>query len=128
MKFDKIHRFADVHGQRIAEGHKASFCLEDSQCDGGVRKMYNCTNKGDQGISVGCADNYANAIDCQWVDVTDVPDGNYSLMVHLNPTKIIVESDYDNNVASCEIHYHLGTVDVGQCSAGNFLQPFFNPT
>ena len=121
MKFDNSHRFADVHGQRIAEGHKASFCLEDSQCDTGVGKMYNCTNKGDQGISVGCADNYANSIDCQWVDVTDVPNGNYSLMVHLNPTKIVVESDYDNNVASCEIHYHHGTVDVGQCSAGNFL-------
>ena len=80
--------------------------------------MYNCTDKGDQGISVGCADNYANSIDCQWVDVTDIEDGNYTLMVHLNPSRLIVESDYSNNVASCEVHYHNSSVTVGECSAG----------
>ena len=80
--------------------------------------MYNCTDKGDQGISVGCADNYASTIDCQWVDVTDIEDGNYTLMVHLNPSRRIVESDYSNNVASCEVHYHNSSVVVGKCFDG----------
>ena len=102
----------------MAEGHKASFCLEDSECEKGLKKMYNCTDKGDQGISVGCADNYANSIDCQWVDVTDVTDGNYTLMVELNPSRQIVESDYSNNIASCEVHYRNSSVVVGQCYVG----------
>ena len=104
--------------------HKASFCLEDTGCDNGAMKMYNCTNKGDQGISVGCADNYSNAIDCQWVDVTDIKDGNYSLMVHLNPNRIVLESDYTNNIATCEIHYYNATVEVGRCSAGELAVIF----
>ena len=92
--------------------------MEDSECESGLKKIYNCTDKGDQGISVGCADNYASTIDCQWVDVTDIEDGNYTLMVHLNPSRRIVESDYSNNVASCEVHYHNSSVVVGKCFDG----------
>ena len=80
--------------------------------------MFNCTNKGEQGISVGCADTYKNTLDCQWIDVTDVKEGNYSLLIHLNPSRLVAESDYENNEAACEIHYHDGAVDVGRCSAG----------
>eukprot|EP00794_Sanderia_malayensis_P020028 gene20028-21991_t len=117
MEYFAQYDVIDFHGRRVAEGHKASFCLEDTGCDYGAMKMYNCTDKGDQGISVGCADNYSNAIDCQWVDITDIKDGNYSLMVHINPKGGVVESDYDNNVATCEIHYHDYQVDVGRCGA-----------
>lgn len=39
----------DEHGNKVAEGLKASFCLEDSACDYGVHPKYNCDGYGHQG-------------------------------------------------------------------------------
>uniref|UniRef100_G1LRN1 protein-lysine 6-oxidase n=1 Tax=Ailuropoda melanoleuca TaxID=9646 RepID=G1LRN1_AILME len=91
-------------GKKVAEGHKASFCLEDSTCDFGNLKRYACTSH-TQGLSPGCYDTYNADIDCQWIDITDVQPGNYILKVHVNPKYIVLESDFTNNVVRCSIHY-----------------------
>lgn len=39
-------------GHKVAEGHKASFCLEDNQCLPGVEPKYACANFGDQGEKI----------------------------------------------------------------------------
>ena len=36
------------------------------------------------GISAGCGDIYSSGLSCQWIDVTDVPDGQYRLVVRVN--------------------------------------------
>ena len=39
---------------------------------------FSCKN---MGISSGCSDVYDNKLDCQWIDITDSPDGVYWLTV-----------------------------------------------
>ncbi|OQR71316.1 lysyl oxidase2-like, partial [Tropilaelaps mercedesae] len=105
----------DRRGHKVAEGHKASFCLEDNFCDQTTTQVYACANYGDQGISVGCVDTYLHNIDCQWVDMTDVPLGNYTFKVKINPDYKLAEATFDNNAASCELIYTERYAAVRRC-------------
>ncbi|XP_029380815.1 protein-lysine 6-oxidase-like isoform X2 [Echeneis naucrates] len=103
-----------VTGRKVAEGHKASFCLEDTGCEPGFRRRYACTSH-TQGLSPGCHDVYAANIDCQWIDITDVPPGNYILKVTVNPNYHVMESDFTNNVVRCDITYTGIYVQTRNC-------------
>ncbi|XP_030219587.1 protein-lysine 6-oxidase [Gadus morhua] len=101
-------------GRKVAEGHKASFCLEDTGCEAGFRRRYACTSH-TQGLSPGCHDTYAANIDCQWIDITDVPPGNYLLKVTVNPSFHVLESDFTNNIVRCDITYTGVYVQTRNC-------------
>ncbi|KAM4605231.1 protein-lysine 6-oxidase-like [Polymixia lowei] len=101
-------------GRKVADGHKASFCLEDTGCDAGFRRRFACTAH-TQGLSPGCHDTYAANIDCQWIDITDVPPGNYVLKVTVNPNFLVQESDFSNNIVRCDITYTGIYVQTRNC-------------
>ncbi|XP_062280270.1 lysyl oxidase-like 5a [Scomber scombrus] len=101
-------------GQKVAEGHKASFCLEDTSCDPGVRRRFACTAH-TQGLGPGCYDTYHANIDCQWIDITDVQPGNYILKVTVNPSQLVQESDFSNNEVRCDIRYTGSYVQARNC-------------
>ncbi len=99
------HAMLNGSGQEVAPGFKNGFCLLDSlryinDPNVPTSPAYNC---GNQGLQRGWSDVYTRGLDCQWIDVTNVPDGTYTLRVTVNPDKVIPEVDYDNNAASVQV-------------------------
>ncbi len=97
------YRLLADDGTVMATGHKQAFCLIDldrRDPDAGPNQFF-CSSDGSrpQGISKGWADTYGKHLDCQWIDITGVPEGNYVLEVHVNPQHIFSELDLMNNVA-----------------------------
>ncbi len=93
---------ADSFSNIIPIGHKTGFCVLDLNCNDGVEEQYGCDN---MGITAGCEDVYSSGLDCQWIDVTDVADGAYTIVVRVNwlnqpDFNGQVESRIDNNWAT----------------------------
>jgi len=106
------YRLLRKDGTVAAVGHKQAFCLMDTQPAGDwgpTQAQYDCNY---QGISRGWSDSYGSGLDCQWVDVTGVPEGDYLLDVQINGARRYPELDYDNN--SVQIPVYL-PADPSQC-------------
>ena len=101
----------DLNGDLIPIGFKNGFCVMDLECSGGGTGQYGC---GNMGISAGCGDIYGAGLSCQWIDVTDVEDGTYYLVVRANYEFIPdalgrSENSYDNNHAAVCINLDRST-------------------
>lgn len=103
--FDNFARYELLDGDDavIAAGHKQAFCLLDSSSWAwrNAPGKFDCAN---QGITRGFEDIYESDLPCQWIDVTDVPPGDYTVRAEINPVQpgatgpLLVERDYGNNV------------------------------
>lgn len=91
-----------LDGVEVVRGRKQAFCLLDSvQLDPLAGPgQYSC---GFQGISAGWGDIYPSHLDCQWIDVTGVPPGDYLLRVTVDPLDVIAEVDESDNVAEVPV-------------------------
>lgn len=83
------YELRDVHDNRVGFGHKQSFCMTDSRRYTGTRgRRFDCRF---QGITAGWGDRYGFDLDGQWVDVTGLPSGDYTLVATVNPEGKIPE-------------------------------------
>jgi hypothetical protein len=64
--------------------------------DVGCSKVFDGYN---QGIQAGWSDLYGNTLVCQWLDITDIPPGDYRLKVALNPSRELEAITVVNNTA-----------------------------
>ncbi len=94
-----------VH-KTIKRGHKQGYCYIDSvNIKSNYPGKFGCgippfTRQLTQGITAGWADIYDSETDCQWIDITGLSAGNYSLSVVVNPRGTYYQdADLTNNEA-----------------------------
>ncbi|MBK9754089.1 MAG: hypothetical protein IPO88_11385 [Nannocystis sp.] len=101
--FDEFARYELFAGDMLAAtGHKQAFCMLDtvSWAWGNDLPKFDCVN---QGISRGFSDFYDAGLPCQWIDITGIPAGDYTLRITLNRPRpdtalpVLNERDYGNN-------------------------------
>jgi hypothetical protein len=56
-----------------------------------------------QGIHVGWIDIYSRSLQCQYIDITDVPAGTYQLRVRVNNERRVRETNYDDNQVTVNV-------------------------
>lgn len=100
----------DHNNQQVQVGFKNGFCVLDLECSGGGTGKFSCAN---MGITAGCGDIYSSGLACQWIDVTTIDTGDYTLVVRVNwdrsPDKLgHYESRYDNNWAQTCLRLYYG--------------------
>ncbi len=91
----------DQNNLPVPVGFKNGFCVIDVGCFGGTAH-YGCSN---MGISKNCYDQYGSGTTCNWIDITDVPAGLYTLVLRTNWSRRPDalgrhEMNYTNNFAS----------------------------
>lgn len=100
---------SDGVGDIVAGGEKTSFCLRDSRAYDPTLANFRPGAKYDsceglvQGISVGFEDIYSKDLPDQWIDITDLPAGEYWLESVVDPENHVAEADETNNVARIKV-------------------------
>jgi hypothetical protein len=64
------------------------------------------------GISAGWADVYTSALPCQWLDITNVADGSYTLRVSVDEKDILAEEDVLPNTTEVKVQIKGDAVTV----------------
>lgn len=118
-------RPAAANGTPERYGEKVTFCLMDTdridhRLPGAPKRaQYTTCSMSRQGISVGWGDAYRYYLDGQFIDVTGLPDGDYDLVITLDPKGRIIETDDGDNVSTTRLTIAGDTVSVAGGSPGN---------
>jgi hypothetical protein len=122
--FNKFILYKDGNRKEIARSLKQSFCLTDMvplsfplkewQKLFSLPAKFNCLTR--QGISAGWADVYRRRLPCQYIEIDDLPTGDYVLVAETNAERknhthiFEVEDNYSDN--ALEVRLRIGENDV----------------
>ena len=96
----------DAEGTVIASSEKVSFCLRDSVLVVPEREGFQAQfDDGDcegqqQIINAGFGDHYHALLEDQWIDITGVEAGEYTVEITVDPLDNIIEIDETNNTGT----------------------------
>ena len=123
----------------LGVGHKNGWCVMDlgaaisSEAPEGANYPscefnYGCTT---MGISAGCSDTYGSGISCQWVDITDLDEGEYVLAVSTNMETDNYtpqyEIDFSNNVVFVLFEFQNDEIISASEFDGSSINDICNP-
>ncbi len=109
--------------QRISE--KTTFCVIDTDpidrnLPGAPQSaVYDSCGTVIQGMSVGWADTYDRTLPGQAIDLTGLPDGDYRLVIEVDPKNRIVETNDGDNIACALLRINVASSTVGILDADN---------
>lgn len=104
-------------GTLVASATKSQVVHDDTRISGEhyIKHFASST----QGITHGWAQYAPASMDqCTWIDVTDVPLGEYLLRIDVNPTQSIIEQSYANNVVDVLLECDQDCGAHGTCNFG----------
>ncbi|MFY1826539.1 lysyl oxidase family protein [Myxococcus fulvus] len=104
------YELRDAQGKEVMSGRKQGYALVDVQSYCSDAEPWNYYEP--MGISAGWADIYTLDVPCQWVDVTDVPDGTYTFQVSVDTRDIVDEGTVHPNTVSFPVRLEGDTVTV----------------
>ncbi|WP_395829150.1 lysyl oxidase family protein [Archangium violaceum] len=106
------YELLDARSTVVAVGRKQGFFLLDYAPYCGDSGPPHLNEDNSQGISPGWADVYAADYPCQWLDITDVPDGTYTLRVGVDKNNLIDEQDVLPNSVDVKVKLSGNAVEV----------------
>lgn len=106
------YELLDARNEVVAVGRKQGFFLVDLVPYCGDAPAPFIASDGSMGISPGWADVYTADYPCQWLDITGLPDGAYTLRVGVDKSNIIDEEDVQPNSVAVKVKLSGGSVEL----------------
>jgi hypothetical protein len=104
-------------GQSLRTGTKQTFCIIDTdrinhRLPGAPKKAVYTTCGSEQGMSVGWGDTYRYYLAGQSIDITGLPDGDYRLIIRIDPKGRLLETDESDNESMVRVRITGDSVTV----------------
>lgn len=109
---------ASANGGSSRTSSKTTFCLMDTNLVDGTLPgapsvpVYSTCGATIQGMSVGWGDTYGRNLPGQGIDVTGLPEGDYRLVIEIDPKHRLIETNENDNVACTLVHLAPTSVTV----------------